>query len=208
MPRSPGEQTVLTSQPEGRVYFDRLERKQGPDLGKTAEQTEIPTIRLPRIGSPAPSNSRTRLVLSLQHGQRSLRTIAQQSSNVSSPAPGTNLFARSANTPSVTGTSTGIGRAIALRFSAEGAHVVCADVEASSSDSDSDGGAAHNAILNGGGSAQFVSTNVGCSQEVENLVQVTVAQHGRLDMYVDPFLFLSQRCSWMAADVLLKYPFG
>jgi NAD(P)-dependent dehydrogenase (short-subunit alcohol dehydrogenase family) len=87
------------------------------------------------------------------------------------------------NTASVTGTSTGIGRAIALRFSSEGAHVVCADVE-STLDDESDGGT-HNAILNGGGSAQFVSTNVGCSQEVENLVRVTVAQHGRLDMYVN-----------------------
>ncbi|THW69567.1 NAD(P)-binding protein [Aureobasidium pullulans] len=86
----------------------------------------------------------------------------------------------------VTGSSTGIGRAIALRFSAEGAYVVCADTE-SSSDSDSDSGenATHNVIINGGGNAMFVSTSVACSQEVENLVRTTVSQYGRLDIFVN-----------------------
>jgi len=89
----------------------------------------------------------------------------------------------------VTGSSSGIGRAIALRFSSEGAHVVCADTE-STADSDSDSGgddATHNVIIKSGGNALFVATNVGCSQEVENLVRTTVSHYGRLDMYVQFF---------------------
>lgn len=80
----------------------------------------------------------------------------------------------------MTGASSGIGRAIALRFSAEGAHVVCADgQQAAAVESDDQ---THNVIIRGGGSATFIRTNVGDSQEMENLVQTTVAQHGRLDM--------------------------
>ncbi|KAI4753739.1 NAD(P)-binding protein [Aureobasidium sp. EXF-3400] len=87
----------------------------------------------------------------------------------------------------VTGSSSGIGRAIALRFSSEGAHVVCADTEPTA-DSDSDSGgdeATHNVILNSGCNALFVATNVGCSQEVENLVRTTVSHYGRLDIFVN-----------------------
>jgi hypothetical protein len=64
--------------------------------------------------------------------------------------------------------------------------VVCADTEPTA-DSDSDSGgdeATHNVILNSGCNALFVATNVGCSQEVENLVRTTVSHYGRLDMYV------------------------
>jgi NAD(P)-dependent dehydrogenase (short-subunit alcohol dehydrogenase family) len=87
--------------------------------------------------------------------------------------------------PSVTGSSSGIGRAIALRFSSEGAHVVCADTDSTTdSDSDSAADATHNVILKSGSNALFVNTNMKCSQEVENLVQTTVSHYGRLDMYV------------------------
>jgi len=67
--------------------------------------------------------------------------------------------------------------------------VVCADTE-STADSDSDSGgddATHNVIIKSGGNALFVATNVGCSQEVENLVRTTVSHYGRLDMYVQFF---------------------
>jgi len=64
--------------------------------------------------------------------------------------------------------------------------VVCADT-GPTADSDSESGdddATHNVILKSGGNGMFVATNVGCSQEVENLVRVTVSHYGRLDMYV------------------------
>ncbi|KAK6002373.1 hypothetical protein QM012_002011 [Aureobasidium pullulans] len=86
----------------------------------------------------------------------------------------------------VTGSSSGIGRAIALRFSSEGAHVVCADTDSTTdSDSDSADDATHNVILKSGSSALFVNTNVGCSQEVEDLVRTTVSHYGRLDIFVN-----------------------
>ncbi|KAG9649250.1 hypothetical protein KCU95_g10484, partial [Aureobasidium melanogenum] len=86
----------------------------------------------------------------------------------------------------VTGSSSGIGRAIALRFSSEGAHVVCADTDSTTdSDSDSADDATHNVILQSGSNALFVNTNVRCSQEVENLVQTTVSHYGRLDIFVN-----------------------
>ncbi|KEQ69794.1 gluconate 5-dehydrogenase [Aureobasidium namibiae CBS 147.97] len=87
----------------------------------------------------------------------------------------------------VTGSSSGIGRAIALRFSSEGAHVVCADTEPTA-DSDSDSGgddATHDVILKSGCNALFVATNVGCSREVEDLVRATVSHYGRLDIFVN-----------------------
>ena len=63
--------------------------------------------------------------------------------------------------------------------------MVCADTDPTTdSDSDSADDATHNVILQSGGNALFVSTNVRCSQEVENLVQTTVSHYGRLDMYV------------------------
>ncbi|KAH0010556.1 hypothetical protein KCU80_g21002, partial [Aureobasidium melanogenum] len=86
----------------------------------------------------------------------------------------------------VTGSSSGIGRAIALRFSSEGAHVVCADIDSTTdSDSDSADDATHNVILKSGSNALFVNTNMKCSQEVENLVQTTVSHYGRLDIFVN-----------------------
>ena len=64
--------------------------------------------------------------------------------------------------------------------------MVCADTEPTA-DSDSGSGgddATHDVILKSGCNALFVATNVGYSQEVENLVRMTVSHYGRLDMYV------------------------
>lgn len=88
----------------------------------------------------------------------------------------------------VTGSSSGIGRAIALRYAAEGARVVCADLSpdlrvAKLKDSSSqvpDGKPTHEMI--GPKNAAFVQTDVGDAEAVENAVQFAVKTFGRLDM--------------------------
>ncbi|KAL1642639.1 hypothetical protein SLS58_005410 [Diplodia intermedia] len=71
----------------------------------------------------------------------------------------------------VTGASSGLGRAIALRYAAEGAKLVCADLApsarrsgsgAGNDDADADaGGDTHELIRRRGGEAQFVEADVG-----------------------------------------------
>lgn len=88
----------------------------------------------------------------------------------------------------VTGSSHGLGRAVALAFAAEGTRlVVCADLQPSST---SDFGAAeagkptHEAICDryGKGKSIFVKTDVTVGEEVENLVREAAKGGGRLDM--------------------------
>jgi NAD(P)-dependent dehydrogenase (short-subunit alcohol dehydrogenase family) len=75
----------------------------------------------------------------------------------------------------VTGASSGIGRATALAFAANGAAVVIADVN------EQDGQAAANEIADSGGRSIFVATDVSKRAEVEELVSQTVSAYGGLD---------------------------
>ena len=85
----------------------------------------------------------------------------------------------------VTGSSSGIGRAIALRYAREGAKVVCADLvpESRAKDPDEHVGSTHEVIRQAGGEAIFQQTDVGDSSQVESLVKSAVEEFGRLDMY-------------------------
>jgi NAD(P)-dependent dehydrogenase (short-subunit alcohol dehydrogenase family) len=75
----------------------------------------------------------------------------------------------------VTGGAGGIGRAAALAFGRAGACLVVADISV-------DGGHATAAmIVEAGGKALFVQTNVTRAAEVEALIEKTVARFGRLD---------------------------
>ncbi|MEO7495028.1 MAG: SDR family NAD(P)-dependent oxidoreductase, partial [Massilia sp.] len=75
----------------------------------------------------------------------------------------------------VTGAAGGIGRAAAIAFGRAGASVVVADTSV-------DGGHATAAmIVEGGGKALFVQTNVTRAAEVEALIDKTVSYYGRLD---------------------------
>jgi NAD(P)-dependent dehydrogenase (short-subunit alcohol dehydrogenase family) len=75
----------------------------------------------------------------------------------------------------VTGAAGGIGRATALAFGRAGACVVVADLSV-------DGGHATAAmIVEAGGKALFVQTNVTRAAEVEALIDKTVSYYGRLD---------------------------
>jgi 3-oxoacyl-[acyl-carrier protein] reductase len=79
----------------------------------------------------------------------------------------------------VTGSSSGIGKAIALRFGAEGAKVVvtarrmalCEETVAQ--------------IKNEGGEAWAIQTDVADEDQVERLIDATVKRYGRLDILVN-----------------------
>ncbi|MSR13189.1 MAG: glucose 1-dehydrogenase [Gammaproteobacteria bacterium] len=75
----------------------------------------------------------------------------------------------------VTGGSTGIGRATALRCAADGAKVVVADVNTV------DASATVEVLVKAGGIGKFVKTNVAIASEVQALITETVSAYGRLD---------------------------
>jgi NAD(P)-dependent dehydrogenase (short-subunit alcohol dehydrogenase family) len=76
----------------------------------------------------------------------------------------------------VTGAGSGIGRAIALTFAREGAHVVVSDI-------DTAGGEETVAILRAGGSEAFFAwADVARSGDCRQLVERAVKAHGRLDI--------------------------
>jgi NAD(P)-dependent dehydrogenase (short-subunit alcohol dehydrogenase family) len=82
----------------------------------------------------------------------------------------------------VTGAASGIGRAIALKFAAEGAHVVLADVR----EEPREGGAATlELIRRSGGSAEFAGCDIASEADNESIVARAVAACGRLDVIVN-----------------------
>lgn len=83
----------------------------------------------------------------------------------------------------ITGASSGLGRAIALRYAQEGAKVVCADLTPTARSQEEAQITTHDLIVNNGGQAIFVQTDVGDAVQMETLVQAAVKEYGRLDMY-------------------------
>lgn len=79
----------------------------------------------------------------------------------------------------VTGAATGMGAATAELFAAAGARVTVADVDVEQGESVVAG------IVERGGSALFVATDVASSDQLRALVQVTVEHFGRLDVAVN-----------------------
>lgn len=86
----------------------------------------------------------------------------------------------------VTGSSSGLGRAIAVAYSEEGAHLVCADLRAEArADVESElSVTTHELIKKNGGRAIYVQTDVSIAGDVERLVQKAVEEYGRVDVYV------------------------
>lgn len=82
----------------------------------------------------------------------------------------------------VTGSSSGIGRAISLRYAQEGAKLICADLKPTARTEALT--TTHEAITRVGGQASFVQTDVGDAKAMENVVAAAVAEHGRLDVQV------------------------
>ena len=75
----------------------------------------------------------------------------------------------------VTGASSGIGAATALAFAREGARVVVANRHAES------GEKVVRSIVEAGGEAFFVQTDVTCREQVEAMVDAVVQRYGQLD---------------------------
>lgn len=75
----------------------------------------------------------------------------------------------------VTGASSGIGKATALKFAQSGANVVVADV------SEKGGQETLSMIQEGEGNGLFVKCNVSQSHDVQNLVEETVNRFGKID---------------------------
>ncbi|WP_455378761.1 SDR family NAD(P)-dependent oxidoreductase [Petrachloros mirabilis] len=79
----------------------------------------------------------------------------------------------------VTGSSSGIGKAIAIRFAAEGAKVVVAARRKSLCEQ------TVGQITKQGGDAHVILTDVTREQEVDRLIEQTIRQYGRLDVLVN-----------------------
>lgn len=79
----------------------------------------------------------------------------------------------------VTGAGSGIGRAIAVRFAAEGAAVIVDDLN------DAGGQATLETITDAGGRAWFCRADVSSEEEVQQLMQAALAHTGRLDILVN-----------------------
>jgi NAD(P)-dependent dehydrogenase (short-subunit alcohol dehydrogenase family) len=82
----------------------------------------------------------------------------------------------------VTGSSSGIGRAIAVRLAADGFFVVLADVRR---DPLTGGEPTDELIASAGGAAEFTQADVAKQEDCERLVTLAVAQAGSLDAVVN-----------------------
>ena len=77
----------------------------------------------------------------------------------------------------ITGASSGIGRETALLFGREGAKVAVSDIN------QEDGDKVVDEIKRTGGEAFFIKANVAVEDDVKNLVEQTVKQFGKLDVF-------------------------
>jgi NAD(P)-dependent dehydrogenase (short-subunit alcohol dehydrogenase family) len=79
----------------------------------------------------------------------------------------------------ITGGGSGIGRAIAQHCAAEGARVLVADIDAAG------GQATVELVLQAGGQAHFVQTDVTRAEEIARMVAAALADGGRIDALVN-----------------------
>jgi glucose 1-dehydrogenase len=82
----------------------------------------------------------------------------------------------------VTGASSGLGRAIAIRFAREGAKIALADLR----DAPIEGGTSTRELIEAAGGTAFAChADVGNRADVDRLVTMTVERYGRLDIMIN-----------------------
>lgn len=111
----------------------------------------------------------------------------------------------------ITGASSGIGRAIALRYASEGAHVVVADTRDTSRAPEEQAHKTQDVVESMGRRSLFVKTDVTSSASVDALVEECVEKFGRLDIMcnnagiaVEPGLDPEMRKIWQLEDSAFK----
>ena len=107
----------------------------------------------------------------------------------------------------ITGASGGIGRAIALRYASEGAHVVVSDIRDTSRAPEEQSQKTHEIIESMGRKSMFISTDVTDSASVDSLVSQVVEKFGRLDIMCnnagaafETFVGAEERQIWQMKD--------
>src|SRR5262245_33797617 len=135
----------------------------------------------------------------MAHPGRSCARRATRPARLRSPSPprkrcglaGSRAFLRSpcfchnaevARCAIVTGSSSGIGRAIAIRLAADGFAVLLADIRRNPL---ADGEPTDALIGRQGGRCEFVLTDVASAQDCQDLVDLAVRRYGRLDVRVN-----------------------
>src|SRR6266478_6166803 len=84
----------------------------------------------------------------------------------------------------ITGASSGIGQAIAIRFAAEGANVAI-NYRSGAEQADATRAMAQAARTEGGGRDIVVQADVSSEDQVKQMVATTIAEFGRLDVMVN-----------------------
>lgn len=99
----------------------------------------------------------------------------------------------------VTGSSSGLGRAISLGYAREGGLLVCADLrpQARADVSMERHINTDELIRQSGGQAVFVQTDVSKAESFDSLVRQAVAEYGRLDVYV------ARLCAMLCSQLIL-----
>lgn len=84
----------------------------------------------------------------------------------------------------VTGSSSGLGRAISLAFAREGAFLACVDLRPGArQEVEAERGMDTDALIRqNGGRAVYIKADVRDAVEVEAMVKATVAEYGRIDV--------------------------
>lgn len=85
----------------------------------------------------------------------------------------------------VTGSSSGLGRAIAIRYAQEGAKLICADLTPTARTQEESSVTTQELIVQAGGEVLFVQTDVSDATAMGSVVAAAVKQYGRLDILVN-----------------------
>jgi len=88
----------------------------------------------------------------------------------------------------VTGSSSGMGRAIALTLAREGAYVICSDLKAEAAQHGFEEDRhipTHDVITNNGGTSAFLKCDMGKTDEIWKLIDFAVTKFSKLDILVN-----------------------